>query len=200
MQPGGVPKSRKPTLAIIAGPNGSGKSTFYELLLRHAFPVFVNADRIAQELLTIPEEQRNLEAARHAETERASLLSKAATFAFETVFSRTEHWLKFILQAKALDYEIKLFFLCTESPTLNVARIAIRAEWGGHNVPTAKVIQRYARSIETAVRAQRLVDELWIYDNSHLDRAPRLVGLFVRGQAEYVADQIPDWALQFFHP
>jgi predicted ABC-type ATPase len=199
MHPCGVTEgSLKPTLAIIAGPNGSGKSTFYELFLRDAFPLFINADRIAEKLLTIPEEQRNLEAARHAENERAILLSKAATFAFETVFSRAEHWLRFIERAKALNYEIKLFFLCTESPALNVARIAIRAESGGHFVPTDKVINRYARSIETAVKAQSLVDELWIYDNSHLDRTPRLLGLFVRGQVEYIADQPSGWALPFF--
>jgi predicted ABC-type ATPase len=188
----------RPTLAIIAGPNGSGKSTFYELMLREAFPRFINADRIAEALLSLPEDERNLEAARQAETERSLALSAGITFAFETVFSRTEHWLKFIRHAKALDYNIKLFFLCTESPTLNVARIGIRAQGGGHWVPTDKVLKRYAPSIETAVEARYLVDELWIYDNTDLDRTPRLLGLFVEGKIEHAAGQVSGWAMPFF--
>jgi predicted ABC-type ATPase len=187
-----------PTLAIIAGPNGSGKSTFCELMLRDAFPHFINADVIAKTLVALPEEARNLEAARQAEEERSMLLSKATTFAFETVFSRTEHWLKFLLRAKAVGYEIKLFFLCTESPTVNVSRISIRAELGGHFVPTDKGDKKVCPLNRHGSHVRRFVDELWIYDNSYLDRTPRLQGLFVRGKAEYRAEELAIWAIRFF--
>ncbi len=94
---------RAPTLGIVAGPNGSGKTSFYEQVLRPQFPRWVNADEIGRALTESPESNRDLAAARLAEEQRESLLAERATFAFETVFSRTEHWIKFLRKAKDLD-------------------------------------------------------------------------------------------------
>jgi len=41
----------------------------------------------------------------------------------------------FILRAKKADFFIRLFFISTESPTINAARIADRVMKGGHDVP-----------------------------------------------------------------
>jgi hypothetical protein len=85
----------RPKLAIIAGPNGSGKSTFFQRSLRSAFPVFVNADDIAKGLSGVAEGLRELTAAEIAENERNRLTAQGTSFAFETVFSRTDYWLDF---------------------------------------------------------------------------------------------------------
>ena len=105
-----------PRLAILAGPNGSGKSTFFDAYLRSEFPVFVNADEIAGGLSGVPEGRRHLMAAEMAEEERNRLIGQGSSFAFETVFSRTDYWLAFIRRAKDRGFFVGLFFLCTEDP------------------------------------------------------------------------------------
>ncbi len=187
----------RPKLAIIAGPNGSGKSTFFDAYLRSEFPVFVNADEISEGLSGVPEDSRPLAAAEIATKERERLIAKGTSFAFETVFSRTDYWLDFVRQAKERGFFVALFFLCTEDPVLNAGRVATRVGEGGHNVPIDKIVSRYAGSIRTAVRAVSIVDELWLYDNSALNKSPLLVARFIAGQGDYVAAHQPHWSEPF---
>lgn len=182
---------------IVAGPNGSGKSTFFTHYLSSKFPIFINADEIARTLTEIPERERDIAAARQATNERLRLLDGGRSFAFETVFSRSQYWLEFISQAKSRGFRVHLSFICTEAPALNVARVAERVEAGGHPVPTDKVTARYPRSIQTAVMAKDLVDELWLYDNSNLNESPTLVAVFSGGRAEYVGGSLPRWCEAF---
>ncbi len=186
-----------PKLAIIAGPNGSGKSTFFDSYLRGEFPVFVNADEIATRLSGVPESVRQLTAAEMAEKERSRLIEQWASFAFETVFSRTDYWLDLIRRARARGFYISLFFLCTEDPTLNAGRVATRVDEGGHAVPISKILSRYAGSIRTAVQAIGMVDDLWLYDNSAWNKSPALIARVVSGQTDYVATNQPRWSEPF---
>lgn len=147
-----------PRVAVIAGPNGSGKSSFYERVLAVEFPVFVNADYIAEGLRDeTPRGERNLRAANLAETRRLQAVQDQEDFAFETVFSRTDHWLSFLAALRSSGYEIWLYFICTSHPLLNLKRIETRVLNGGHDVPSPKVIARFDRSIRTAVAARAVV-------------------------------------------
>src|SRR5580693_8771758 len=105
-------RSKQPTLAVIAGPNGSGKTSFYEQFLRQQFPRWVNADAVALSLTGVSAGKRNLTAARLAEEERERLIAERVTFAFETVFSRTGHWMGLLRKAQGLGYRLELFFIC----------------------------------------------------------------------------------------
>ncbi len=183
----------RPTVAIIAGPNGSGKTTFYRSHLAATLPIFVNADEIARD-----KKLSNKHAADLAAEQRQVLLQEGKTFAFETVFSRTAYWLDFIFKALAAQYRVELYFLCTESPDLNIVRVETRVESGGHAVPADKVVKRYSGSVQTALLAKALVDELWLYDNSAHRQSPALIGRFVRGKLVNAGSEIAPWALSFF--
>ncbi len=189
---------RPPTLAIVAGPNGSGKTSFYEQFLSRRFPRWINADLIAQTLTAVSESQRNLAAARLAEAQRERLIAERATFAFETVFSRTDHWIAFLLKAKQQGYRLELFFLCTADPVMNAARVKTRMGRGGHAVPLDKVVARYPGSIRTALEAKGIVDELWLYDNTAWDRTPLLLGRWQDRKMMHSAEPVPRWAEPFF--
>lgn len=158
----------------------------------------MNADRIAAGLTKIPLASRDREAAEEAERERRRLMAEKRSFAMETVFSRTSHWLKFIEDAKAFGYLVRVFFLCLETPELNIARVASRAAKRGHPVPPEKIWKRWEGSLETAVLSIPLVHELWLLDNSVTNREQRLVGIFRGGKPLFRADDLPVWAARFF--
>ncbi len=161
-----------------------GKSTFFYIQLSDRFPVFVNADEIAKKLTGLPENSREVAAAEQAEILRRSLIADGTSFALETVFSRT-------------GFFVALFFICTESPVLNAARVATRVQEGGHTVPIEKIESRYSGSIRTAVRAIGMVDELWLYDNSERNESPLLIAIIVAGKIEYLATRRPRWTEPF---
>jgi predicted ABC-type ATPase len=194
-----LPESRSgPQLAIVAGPNGSGKSTFFNTWLKPEFPVFVNADEIAALLRHLPEKARQIAATQQAEAERNRLIGQRTSFAFETVFSRTEYWLRFIEDAKERGFLIRLFFLCTDDPLLNAARVETRVREGGHSVPLEKISARYPGSIRTAVQAIGLVDKLWLFDNSRLNESARVVAAISAGNLVYRSSDQPRWTEPFF--
>ena len=88
-----------------------------------------------------------------------------------------------------------LFFISTNHPTINAARIAARVMKGGHDVPITKIISRYYKSIENCKMVSSIVDRLYVYDNSvDGDEAKLLFRLTNGNIAKTYTEQIPDWA------
>lgn len=50
-------------------------------------------------------------------------------------------------KAKENGYFIKCFYVLTASPQINVYRVKVRKESGGHDVPKDKIISRYGRAL-----------------------------------------------------
>ena len=192
-------KERKPTLCIVAGPNGSGKTTTTVQLLNNewaADSIYINPDNIAQDTFgdwNSPEAV--LKAAEEATRLRYDCLEKGRDFVFETVFSSSEK-LEFLRKAKAAGYFIRLFYVCTSDPAINVARITQRYMNGGHEVPISKIISRYYKSLLNAAKAISFVDRAYIYDNSVDNQLPSLLYRTTDGQLfkQYTND-IPQWAM-----
>jgi len=113
---------------------------------------------------------------------------------FETVFS-SEEKLEFLRKAHDAGFFIRLFYVCTKSPEINVARIAKRYMNGGHEVPISKVISRYFKSLELARQAIVFVDRAYLYDNSVEDSLPQLLYRTANGTlVKQYTDNIPEWA------
>lgn len=188
----------KPTLCIVAGPNGSGKTTTTIQLLNNewaADSVYINPDDIAQKTFgdwNSPDAV--LKAAKLATDMRYKCLDERKNFVFETVFSSDEK-IEFIRKAKQADFFIRLFFVCTNDPAINVLRITNRYLNGGHEVPISKIISRYYKSLANAALAFSLVDRAYVYDNSIENELPRLLCRMVDGKMfkKYV-DNLPQWA------
>lgn len=189
---------RKPTLCVVAGPNGSGKTTTTVQLLNNewtADSLYINPDNIAQEMFgdwNSPEAV--VKAAEHATQLRYECLEQNRDFVFETVFSSAEK-LEFLQKAKEAGFFIRLFYVCTSDPAINVARITQRYLNGGHEVPISKVISRYYKSLVNATKAISFVDRAYVYDNSIDNQLPRLLYRTTEGRLfkQYVED-IPEWA------
>ena len=190
--------THRPVLIIIAGPNGSGKTTITSQILHHEWlenSVYINPDQVAQERFG---DWNSAEAVRQAAEYcadwRERCLADRQSMIFETVFSADDK-LDFIRRAKHAGFFIRLFFVCTESPMINAARIAGRVMKGGHDVPIAKIISRYQKSIINCKVATDIADRVYFYDNSVDGREARILFRFADGKIiKRYTDDIPQWA------
>ncbi|MDE6445319.1 MAG: zeta toxin family protein [Alistipes sp.] len=192
----------KPVLIVIAGPNGSGKTSVTEQILRHEWTegaVYINPDIIAQEKFgDWNSPQAVMQSVRYCEELREKCLQERRSLIFETVLSRRDK-VEYIVRARAAGFFVRLFFVCTASPTINAARIAKRVMEGGHDVPITKIISRYRSSIVNCCIAAKLVDRCYVYDNSEEGGEARLLFRASDGSLKksYGSD-IPRWA-EFIH-
>jgi predicted ABC-type ATPase len=191
---------QKPRLIVVAGPNGSGKTTVTEEGLGHAWfegCAYINPDLIAQhELGGWNDASSVLQAAQKATDLRYALLDARKDIAFETVFSSPEK-LDYLIKAKEAGYFIRLFFICTNSPEINAARIALRFMEGGHEVPINKIVSRYFKSLENVLKSLACVDRLYLYDNSVDGVQPLLIARFSDGKLTKQYANWPVWAVDF---
>jgi predicted ABC-type ATPase len=93
--------------------------------------------------------------------------------------------------ARRAGYRTYLYFVCTDSPIINAARIENRVKRGGHDVPADKVRERYARTLSLLGEAIRNSSRAYLFDNS--GRQHVLVAEFEEGRARHVARDVPSW-------
>lgn len=190
--------SHKPVLIVIAGPNGSGKTTVTEQILRHEWmedAVYINPDIIAQERFG---DWNSVDAVSksiiYCEELREECLRERKSLIFETVLSRRDK-VDYIRRAKEAGFFVRLFFVCTESPTINAMRIAKRVMQGGHDVPITKIISRYKLSVANCIDAAKIVDRCYLYDNSVENSDARPLFRAVNGKVfKRYTENMPVWA------
>jgi predicted ABC-type ATPase len=76
--------------------------------------------------------------------------------------------------AKSFGFEVRLLYVCLNSPELNVERVRLRVAKGGHAVPEKKIVERYERSFKQLPWFLRHADFAVIFDNS--GATPTVVG------------------------
>lgn len=96
---------------------------------------------------------------------RYKLLESKQSFTFETVMSSPDK-IKTLERARLAGYRNYLYYVATDSPSINLTRIQQRVRSGGHNVPNDKVVERYHRSLSLLFEAIKLTDRAYIFDNS----------------------------------
>ncbi len=166
----------KPVLIVIAGPNGSGKTTFTPLVVEHDWSegcLFINPDEIAKsEFGDWNSPVAVMKAANRSQELREQCLSEKRNMLLETVCSVPEK-IEFIQRAKDAGFFVRFFFIGTDNPQINASRVVRRMLEGGHEVPIAKIISRYSRSMANAVLGLLLADRGYVYDNSIDNQNPK---------------------------
>lgn len=192
----------KPVLIVIAGPNGSGKTSVTSQILRHEWmedAIYINPDIIAQEKYgDWNSKEAIIKSIHFCEELRESCLIERKSLIFETVLSISDK-VDYIIRAKKAGFFIRLFFVCTASPTINASRIAQRVMEGGHDVPITKIISRYERSILNCCLASKIADRTYVYDNSVDDAEASILFRLTNGKVEkQYSEDIPEWALPIY--
>jgi len=196
-----MPTSDKPKLLIVAGPNGSGKTSVTSRILKHEWIdgcEYINPDLIARDIFgDWNAKEPVLKAAQYATEWRERCICERQSLIFETVLSAPDK-VEFVQKAKRQGYFVRLFFIGTDAPEINAARVARRVLEGGHDVPIPKIISRYDKSIVNCAVLAPLVDRLYVYDNSVYDAFPAL--LFRASDGKIIKQYAPqhNWANVIF--
>lgn len=151
---------KKPEIIVFAGPNGSGKSTITKMA--DIIEPYVNADDVKR-----ANHCSDMEAAIIAEKMRNGLVEQRSSFTFETVLS-TDRNIKLLQKAKDKGYFIRCIYVLTADSKINVARVKVRVDSGGHDVPKDKIISRYDRALLLVPELLNICDICHIYDNSDM--------------------------------
>ena len=191
-------EDRKPVLIVVAGPNGSGKTSVTSKILRHQWlenSVYINPDIVAQERFGDWNSKESImQAVKYCEDWREQCLAEHKSLIFETVLSANDK-VDYIERAIAAGFFVRLFFVCTNSPTINAARIANRVLKGGHDVPITKIVSRYQKSLTRCKYLARKVHRTYLYDNSVENTDVQLLVRFADGEIiKHYVENLPEWA------
>lgn len=161
--------SQPPCIYVLAGANGAGKSSIGgAALLQHGVEYF-NPDEAARRILaanpTIIQEDANSAAWHQGKRLLERVIAERRNFAFETTLGGNT--IPALLE-RALEsgIEVRVWYVGLNTPELHVKRVRSRVERGGHDIPEAKIRERYHRSRLNLVRLIRKLTEVRVYDNS----------------------------------
>lgn len=159
----------------------------------HVIDIFVKENFIVD----ASKETHSYEGAFIASFIRHLLIAQNKSFSFETVMSHTSK-IDEIRQVVSLGYNAYLYFVCIDSPEVNVSRVNNRVEKGGHEVAEDKIIDRYYRTLENLHLALPHCYRAYLFDNSGKEQL--LIAEVYKGSMELKTDKLPNWFIKFVLP
>jgi predicted ABC-type ATPase len=99
---------------------------------------------------------------------RRKLLAASISFSFETVMSAPDK-LELLREAQKQGFRTYLYYVATEDPAINIARVKNRIAEGGHDVPEDKIVSRYYRSLDLVREAIRHSNRAYFFDTSEAE-------------------------------
>lgn len=193
-------------LFVLAGVNGAGKSSLGGAAIQASGAEFFNPDIAAARLR---EQQPGLSASQanglawtlgRRGVEKA--LAEGLTYAFETTLGGASI-ARLLLDGARAGAEVHVWYAGLATPELHLRRIAARVAAGGHDIPEAKVRERFDASRSNLVKLMPHLASLRVYDNSfeadpRAGRRPQPVLLLQMQAGRVIAHaplrSVPAWA------
>ncbi len=164
-----VDPQQTPRIYVLAGVNGAGKSSIGGAMLEQAGIEFFNPDSAARKFLSIQPGMGQEEANSAAWQQGRRLLERAIDerqdFAFETTLGGNT-MASLLEKATSAGIEVRIWYVGLEGADLHVARVRSRVATGGHDIPEAKVRERYSRSRMKLIELLPNLTELKVLDNT----------------------------------
>lgn len=158
-----------PSITIVAGTNGAGKSSLVGEALRHKGAFYYNPDEAARTLLSAEPGLSLGEANSRAWEFGKQLLEEAITvrtdFAFETTLGGSTIT-SLLKEAAQAGIALRMWYVGLDSPERHISRVRSRVAAGGHDIPVAKIRERFDLSRENLGRLLPVLTELHLFDNS----------------------------------
>ena len=162
-------RPNKPRIYVLAGVNGAGKSSVGGAMFADAGQEFFNPDLAAQEFLAESPEISQEEANARAWQEGRRLLETSIItrqdFAFETTLGGNTIT-RLLKEAAKAGIEVRIWYVGLESVDLHIARVRSRVAQGGHDIPEARIRERYDRSRWNLIGLLPNLVELKVFDNT----------------------------------
>lgn len=193
-------------ILVLAGVNGGGKSSVGGAFIAAGGGSHFDPDRAAR---LARERETSLDAAganvwawSEGLRQLQGALAHASQFAFETTLGGDTITATLLDGARA-GAEIAVWFVGLSSPEAHLARVASRVASGGHDIPEAKIRERYRTSRENLIRLLPSLSALQVYDNSadadpKSGQRPEPLQLLTMRRGRIVSiiplGQMPDWA------
>ena len=156
-------------ITVLAGVNGAGKSSIAGACIRAAGGDYYNPDEFTRSLLRSNPGLDPAEANSLAWTRGKELLEHAIAedtdFVFETTLGANTIP-RLLAGAAKNGMAVKIFFVGLASVEHHLRRVAARVASGGHDIPEAKIRERWENSRLNLVRLLPHLTELIVWDNS----------------------------------
>jgi len=85
-----------------------------------------------------------------------------------------------------------MLYVARDDVELNVSRVAVRADGGGHAAPPDEIRRIHSASMKNLSRAIQEFGQVQVFDNSRHDSGPDLVLEAINARVR-LADGVPDW-------
>jgi predicted ABC-type ATPase len=198
--------ARIPRIYVVAGTNGAGKSSIVGAMFQREGVEYFNPDEATRLILSrnpnITQEEANSAAWKQGKRLLERAIEERLDFAFETTLGGNTIT-SLLEKALSAGIEVRIAYIGLNSPELHIERVRSLVARGGHDVPEARIRDRYHNSRINLVRLLPTLAELRVYDNSKeadpetgVAPEPLLIVHMVGGKIVGSCDllQAPEWA------
>ncbi|GAB1406403.1 hypothetical protein MASR1M8_03220 [Thermomonas brevis] len=196
----------RPRIFVLAGVNGAGKSSVGGHALQRVGIAWFNPDTFARALVEAtgsPQADANVAAWHEGVRRLDQAIAQGHDHAFETTLGGNTIVAK--LREASASHDLQMWYCGLDSPEHHIARVRLRVSRGGHDIPEAKIRERWHSSLANLIGLMPRLSQLQLYDNSR-DAAPgtsvpdpKLLLQTAHGRILWPTDtealqQTPDWA------
>jgi len=192
-------------ITVLAGVNGAGKSTILGAYVRNQGGDYFNPDEVARNLIktnsSLTQQEANSQAWKLGYQQLLYAIDVDHDYTFETTLGGNS-----ICESlhEALDKgrEVQIIYCMLNSPELHIQRVIERVSKGGHDIPHAKIHERWNNSIHNVMGLIPRVTKISAYDNSAplVNNKPEPIKLFSLDGNQLTIfieqkelDAIPEW-------
>jgi predicted ABC-type ATPase len=158
---------KRPVLFVLAGVNGAGKSSIGGYHLERNNLTWFNPDTFARELMGATgcsQDTANERAWQDGLRRLDDAIVTGRSHAFETTLGGRTITAR--LRAAATTHDVEIWFCGLAAPEKHLARVRLRVEGGGHDIPEALIRARYRTSLHNLIELMPHLAYLRVFDNS----------------------------------